>query len=75
MADNRPVVNEEKIGNATQPIQRFQLIGANRFIAQIAAGGDDGKIQLCHQQMMQRIGRQHDAEAGIAGSDGMANGR
>jgi len=40
----------------------------NRLVAQIAARGDDGKTKFRHQQMMQRVRRQHRAEIGIAGA-------
>ena len=66
MPDDGPVVDEEDIGDAAEPLQRLAFIGANRLVAQIAARGDDWETQLRHQQMVQRIRRQHHAEVGIA---------
>ena len=59
----------EKHRRCRQPFQRLVFVRANRLVAQIAAGGDDGKTEFGHQQMMQRSVRQHHAEIGIAGSD------
>ena len=55
VADDGAVVNEKHIGNAAQPLQRLEFVRADRFVAQVAAGGDDGETEFGHQQMMQRI--------------------
>jgi hypothetical protein len=70
VTDDRAVVNQEDIRNAPQPVQRLKFIRANRFVAQVAARGDDGKAEFSHQQMMQWIRWQHHAEVGIAGGEG-----
>jgi len=41
-SDDRPVVDKENVGDSAEPIQRLVFIGANRFVAQIAARGHDG---------------------------------
>ena len=48
------MVDQKQIGNVTETLKRFLLIGADRFILQISAHGHDGKGQFGQQQMMQR---------------------
>ena len=62
VANDRPVVDQEIIGNSSQPLQRLALIDADRFVAQIAAGRDDGYPEISHQEMVQRGVGQHHAE-------------
>ena len=69
--DDGAIVYEKDIGDAAEAFERLAFVRANRFIAQVAAGGDDGKFEFGHQQMMQRRVRQHRAEIWIAGSDGI----
>ena len=73
MPDNGTIMNEKNIGDAAEPFQGFTFVRANRFIAQVAAGGDDRKAEFGQQQVMQRRVRQHDAEMGIAGSHGICD--
>lgn len=68
-AQDRPVVDQEQIGNAAEPLERLGFVGDNGLAAPIAAGGDDGKSEIAQQQMMERCARQHDAEGTIAGRD------
>ena len=50
-------MNEESVSNTTQPLKASMLVRADRLISQIAAGGDDGKVQLAQKQVVQwRIG-------------------
>ena len=49
---NGAVVDKENIGDATEPLQGFTLIRANRLVAEIAARGDDGKTkQMVHRRI------------------------
>src|SRR5208283_3885475 len=75
MADNRTIVNEEKISDTAQSFPRLPFVRANRLVAQVAAGGDDRKTKFSHEQMMQRIRRQHHAEIRIAWGDGICDSR
>ncbi len=51
------------------------LFDADRFVAEVAAGGDDGEIELAQQQVMQRRVGQHHAQGGVAGGDIVGDGR
>ena len=68
--DDRPVVDEEQVGDrgragrAPRP-RRWRW--ARRV--SVAAGRDDGKAELAHQQVMQRRIGQQRTEPGIAGRD------
>jgi hypothetical protein len=55
---------------------RLAFRNANRLVAEVAAGGDDGKTQHPEQEMMQRGIWQHDARQGLAAPPrGDAGGR
>src|SRR5580704_3513741 len=54
MRNNRAVVDEEKISNTLQPFQRFPFVNADRLVSQISAGGNNWKLELPQQKMMQR---------------------
>jgi hypothetical protein len=66
VAGDRPIMHQEQVGNRTQPIQRLPLIGADRLIAQIAAGRHQRAIQRSQQQVVQRRRRQHDTQVWVA---------
>ena len=51
---DRPVVYQERIGDAVQPLERLPLVGANGLIGQVAARGYYRKSQPAEQQMMKR---------------------
>ena len=55
MPDDGPIVDEQHVGDPAQSFERFEFIGADRLIAQIAAGGDNGETEFRHEQMMERI--------------------
>ena len=63
--DDRPVVDEKKIRNAGKTNQRLPLVDADRFVRQIAAGRDNGKIDFPHQEMMQGSVGQHHSQIRI----------
>jgi putative intracellular protease/amidase len=69
MPNDWSIMNEEIVGDARQPLKRLALINADGLIATITAGGNNGKAELTHEQMMQRRVRQHHAVTGIARSD------
>ena len=69
VADDGPVVHEEGVGDAVQTLDRFGIVDANRLVGEISAGGDDGKTEFAHEQVMERRGGQHDAEVRIARRD------
>ncbi len=69
MPDNGTIMDEKNVGDAAQPFQGFAFVGANRFVAQVAAGRHDRKSEFGHQQMMQRRVGQHRAEVRIAGGN------
>ena len=48
--DDGTVMHQEQIGDAAQSVQRLEFIRADRFVAQVAAGGHDGKGQQREQQ-------------------------
>ncbi len=73
MAGNRAVVHQKHVGDAGEPTQSVELIDADGFVRQVAAGGDDGKVQLMHQQVVQGSVRKHHAQIRIAGRDGWGN--
>ena len=68
--DDGAVVDEEKVGDAAEAFERFVLVGADRLVAQVAARGHDREAERGQQQVMQRGVGEHDAEVGIAGSEG-----
>ena len=69
MADNRAVMNQEAVRDAAEAFEGFVFVNANGFIAQIAAGGDDGKAEVNQQEIVQRVGGEEDAQIGVAGGD------
>ena len=66
VADDRPVMDKEVVGDSAESLSRLEFVDADRFVAQVSAGRDDRNSEISHQEMMQgRIG-QHDAEAPAA---------
>ncbi len=55
--------------SSVQTLQRFVFIDADRLVAQVSACGHDRKIELAHEQMVQRRIREHDAKIRISRSD------
>src|ERR1035441_5074305 len=54
MPDDGAVVDQEQIGNAAEAFEGFVLVGADRLVAQVAAGGDDGEPERRQGQVMER---------------------
>ena len=73
--DNRPVVDEEQVGDLDQPLHGLALVDGDGLFAEVAAGRHDRKAQRAHQQMMQRRIGQHRAEQRIAGRHASATRR
>ncbi len=62
-------MHQEEIGNRGQPFEGFNLARNDRLAGDVAAGRNNRKAELPHQQMMdRRVGQQH-AEPRIAGRD------
>jgi len=59
------VMHEPAIGYAGEPLLGFLGVDADRLFTEVAAGGHDRKAKFSHEQMMQRIRRQHHAMIGI----------
>ncbi len=70
VAEDGAVVDEEEVGDAAQMNEGLVFIGADGFVGQIAAGGDDGESEIGEEQMMERSRGQHDAEVRIGRGDG-----
>ncbi|MNP30540.1 hypothetical protein D3C76_1236180 [compost metagenome] len=60
---NIAVVQQKSVGYLAQLIQRLFVADHRRFTAQISGGHHQRASAVVHQQMLQRIGRQHYAEA------------
>lgn len=71
--DDRPVVNQEEIGDSGEPQKGVAFIGADRFLGSITAGGDDRKAELRHQEMMKGGVREENAEVRVVRSDRKGN--
>ncbi len=72
MAGDRPVVQQEEIGDAAlaaEASQRFVVVDRDRLAGEVAARRHQGKIHRREQQVMQRARRQHHAETRIARRD------
>ena len=67
-------MDQEQVSDAAQALQGFRVIGADRFIAEVAAGRHHRKAELAQQQVVQRRVRQHDAQVGVAGRHLAATG-
>ncbi len=63
-------MDQKEISNPGEALNSLPFIGANRFITQVAAGGDHRRGKLRQQQVVKRSVREHDPEARIAGRDG-----
>jgi hypothetical protein len=68
--NDEAIVHEKVVRDAAQAIDRFTFIDANRLVAQVAAGRDNGEIQFTKQEVMERRGGEHDAEVGVSGRNG-----
>ncbi len=64
--ENRTIVHQEPIRNRAQPPDGVVLVGADRFVGDVAACGYDGESQFRSQEVVQRRVRQHRAEVRIA---------
>ncbi len=74
MSGDGAVVNEKEICDGLEFFEGFVLVGADGLVGEIPAGGNDGKAQLSHQQVMERGIGEHDAQIGVAGGDGRGDG-
>ncbi len=62
------VVAEKEIRDARKPLARFVIVGAERFVREIGAGGDERAVRCFHQQQMQGRGWQQRAEPRVSRS-------
>jgi len=69
MAKNGAVVHQEQVGDAVEANERLVLVGADRLLGKVSAGGDDREPKLREQQVVQRGVRQHRAEVRITRRD------
>ena len=60
--DDAAVVHQKRIGNAPQSVARVVVADALRLIDDVAAGEHHRRIELGHQQVVQRRVRQHEAQ-------------
>ena len=67
MAGDRAVVEQKTVGDCAQPFEGLPLVGADRLVGQVAAGGDQRAVYLFQQQMVQRGRRQHQPQLRGAG--------
>src|ERR1039458_2110546 len=70
MPDDGAVVDQEEVRNAAETFEGFVLISADRLVAKVAAGGDNGEPERQHEQVMQRGVGEHYAEVGVGRSEG-----
>ncbi len=68
--DDGAVVDQEEVGDVAEAFEGFVFIGADRFVAEVAAGGHDGEAEPGEEQVMERRVGEHHAEVGVAGGDG-----
>ena len=73
VADNGAVVDQEEVGDAGKALQRVVLVGANRLVGEVAAGGHDGEAELGHEEVMQGGVGEHDAKVWATGSDAVGD--
>ena len=64
---DRPVMNQEQIGDAAEAPDGLMLVDADRLVRTVAAGGDHRESGFGQQQMVQRRVGKHDADERIAG--------
>src|SRR4051812_28004163 len=62
MTLDRPVVNEEAVGDMSEPCDGFVFTRADRLVAHVAGCRDDWEVELGQEQMVQRRGWEHHAE-------------
>ena len=70
VAADRTVVHQQQVGDRPEPPQRVPLVDADRLVGQVAAGGYHRAAKVVQHEVVQRGGRQHDAQAGAAGRHG-----
>ena len=75
MPDDGAVMDQKEIGDAAKAVQGLVFVGADGFIAQVAAGGHDGKAEGGKQQMILRGVGEHYAEVGIVGGERGGEGK
>jgi hypothetical protein len=63
------IVNEEQIRDGPESGEGFLLVDADRVVADVAAGGDQGETEIGGQEVVDRRVRQHEAEPGIPRGD------
>ena len=61
---DRPVVEQEGVGDVAQPLQRVVVLVGDRLVGHVAAGHHQRLADVGQQQVMQRAVREHHAELG-----------
>ena len=69
VAQDGPVVHQERVGDARQAHDGVALVRADRFVRQVAARRDDRRTEIRRDQMMERRVGQHHAQRWRAWSD------
>ena len=62
VAGDRPVVDQEAVGDAAQPFDRLVLGGDDGLLGEVAAGRHHRPAELRHQQVVERRVGEHQAE-------------
>jgi hypothetical protein len=75
VTDDRAVVYKKQIGDTLETGQGLMLVRADRFVAEITAGGNERHAGIPEQDVVQRAVRKQDAERWIAGGDIIADCR
>ena len=57
--DDLAVVDEERVGDVGEPLERLRVLDADRLVAAIAARHDQRAADLAEQQVVERRGWQH----------------
>src|SRR6516162_7131124 len=63
MPNDRPVMNQVKVGDPLESLQRLAFVNADRLVSHIAARSNNRRANLPHQKMMQRRVGKHDSKA------------
>src|SRR5262245_8190570 len=70
--NNRPVMNQVKVGDPLESLQRLEFVNANRLVPNVPARSNNRRANLPHQKMMQWRVRKHDSEAAVGRSNGLS---
>ncbi len=72
---DRPVVGEERVGDAGEPFQRVVVAEGDRLVGDVAAGQHERRAHVAEQQVMQRRVGEHHPEVGRARRHGRRHRR